>query len=251
MLLAVAAVAVVAVTATVWVSREPAVEPVAQDEVGPVLLVPGYGGDTGSLAELAAALESQGRDATVVALAGDGRGDLHLQAEVLDEAVGAALERTGARSVDVVGYSAGGVVARLWVKEYGGGSVARRVLTLGSPHHGAELAGLATDVAPDRCPTACLQLAPESDFLRQLNAGDETPAGPVWISVWSTDDTVVTPPSSASLDGALNLAVQSICPETAELSHGELPNDPFVVATAVRELGLAAPRAPSAAECAA
>ena len=128
------------------------------------------------------------------------------------------MQRAGARSVDVVGYSAGGVVARLWVRDHGGDSLARRVVTIGSPHHGTDLAGLGGDVAPDTCPEACHQLQPDSELLRKLNAGDETPAGPLWVSIWTTDDQVVVPPSSADLEGALDFTVQSVCPR-AVVSH--------------------------------
>src|SRR4051794_39813062 len=81
------------------------------DVPGPVLLVPGYGGSTASLRPLAERLRAEGRDATVVDLPGDGRGDLHAAADALDEAVSAALA-AGAKSVDLVGYSAGGVTIR-------------------------------------------------------------------------------------------------------------------------------------------
>ncbi len=247
-LVAMVGAVVVAVGLVLVANRAPTVDPVSQDEQGPVLIVPGYGGSTAALDELAAALEAAGRDASVVSLAGDGRGDLDLQAEVLDEAVTSALARTGAASVDVIGYSAGGVVARLWVRDHGGGSVARRILTLGSPHHGTDLAGVATDLSPDTCPEACLQLAPGSAFLNALNAGDETPDGPLWVSIWTTDDKVVTPPSSAELDDALNFSVQSVCPGLV-VSHSELPRLDFVVATTVAALEESAPSLPREQDC--
>lgn len=224
------------------------VTPVAQDRPGPVLLVPGYGGSQTALSVLAGRLQADGRDATVVQLAGDGTGDLRAQAEVLSAAAGAALARTGAPSVDVVGYSAGGVVARLWVRDYGGASLARRVITLGSPHHGTTLAGLAESAVPDQCPLACQQLVPDSDLLRTLNAGDETPAGPEFISVWTTADETVTPPDSARLDGALNLVVQDIC-AGSRVAHGQLPTDPVVSSIVELQLGSGAPEPLSAADC--
>ena len=57
-----ALVLAVAIAVAVVVRRDPPVDPVAQDEPGPVLLVPGYGGSTASLQVLADALADQGRD---------------------------------------------------------------------------------------------------------------------------------------------------------------------------------------------
>lgn len=229
--------------------RSPQVAPVAQDSQPPVLLVPGYGGATSDLQPLASALHTLGRQATIVTLAGDGTGDLRVQAGVLQRAVQSALGR-GAGSVDIVGYSAGGVTARLWMQAYDGGSVARRIVTLGSPQHGTDLASLASDIAPDSCPAACRQLATDSDLVRSLNAGDETPAGPRWVSIWTTDDRVSVPPETAVLDGALDFSVQSICP-SRQVTHGQLPTDPAVMAMVVAELRRTPPALPPSSVCAA
>ena len=239
--LAAVAAVVVGLAGTVLADRDPVRDapPVAQEVPGPVLLVPGYGGSGASLRTLGRRLAAEGRDVTVVPVPGDGTGDLAATADALADAADAALARTGAASVDVVGYSAGGVVARLWVAD-GGAGVARRVVTLGSPHHGTTLADLAGDVAPDRCPIGCVQLTTGSSLLAGLNAGDETPEGPVWVSIWTEQDETVTPPDSARLEGALNVPVQQVC-AGADIGHGQLPTDPRVQAMVLRVLGPAAP----------
>ena len=221
--------------------------PVAQDRPGPVLLIPGYGGGTAALQPLAGELAAQGRDATVVSLPGDGTGDLNASADAVGAAAAAALKRTGAQTVDLVGYSAGGLVARLWVADGHAGTV-RRVVTLGSPHHGTSLADLAGVFAPGECPAGCREMATDSDLISGLNAGDETPEGPTWVSIWTTQDETVDPPDSARLDGALNLTVQSVCP-TARVGHGDLPRDPLVQQMVVAELAAGAPVSLGPADC--
>lgn len=220
---------------------------VPQDRPGPVLLVPGYGGTGTSLAPLAAALRSAGRMAVIVPPVGNGTGDLGAQAEHLGEVALRVQREAAATSVDVVGFSAGGVVARLWVRDHGGEGVARRVFTLGSPQHGTSQAALALELAGG-CPAACQQLVPGSDLLRRLNAGDETPDGPAWATVHSTTDRVVTPVRSATLDGALNLVVQDACPG-AVVTHGDLPGHPVVLAALGTVLGPGAPVAPERVRC--
>jgi triacylglycerol lipase len=223
------------------------VEPVSQYDPGPVLLVPGYGGNVQSLQPLAAAVRSAGRNAVIVEPVGDGTDDLRKQAEHLAEVANRVRDDAGAASVDVIGYSAGGVVARLWVRDDGGAEVARRVLTLGSPHHGTSLAALGADLAGG-CPRACEQLIPDSDLLQSLNAGDETPAGPLWATIRSTGDQVVTPVDSAALSGALNIVVQDVCPDSTT-AHGDLPSNPVVVAALGSVLGTGLPQVPVHVAC--
>jgi hypothetical protein len=242
-LLLILAIAVIAVVR----AASGLVQPVPQTEPGPVLLVPGYGGNVQSLEPLADALRAAGRTAVIVDLVGDGTGDLRPQAEHLDEVAKRARDDAGAASVDVIGYSAGGVVVRLWVRDFGGAGIARRVLTLGSPHHGTSQAALGADVAGS-CPAACEQLIPGSDLLRRLNAGDETPDGPLWTTIRTTTDQVVTPVDSAALSGALNIVVQDVCPRS-HVAHGDLPHDPAVLAALSSVLGVGTPRAPSGVPC--
>jgi hypothetical protein len=238
----VAAAAVVVAAAVVTRARDGRARgPVAQGRPGPVLLVPGYGGSRSSLQPLAERLRAAGRTATVLALPGDGTGDLREAAGVVRAAADAAI-RGGAPSVDVVGYSAGGVTARVWAAQLGGASVARRIVTLGAPHHGTGLAALGVAVVPGQCPAGCQELSPGSALLRALNRGDETPDGPEWTSVWTDQDTTVTPPDSARLAGATDVVVQQVCPGTS-LAHGDLPTSSVVQAIVLEALGAGPARA--------
>ncbi|WP_370949228.1 esterase/lipase family protein [Amycolatopsis sp. cg5] len=201
----------------------------SQDRLGPVLLVPGYGGGRDALEALADRIrEETGRDTRVLTLDGDGTGDLLAQVKVLSEAA------ADAPSVDVIGYSAGGVVARLWTSR-DGAHQARRIITLGAPLHGTRVAAIGGAIVPGGCPLACQQLAPGSPVLARMDA-EKLPAGLPWLSVWSRDDRTVTPPESAELDGALNLAVQDVCPGVV-VQHAELPTHPVVVRMVLAALG--------------
>jgi len=233
------AVVVVVVGVVVVGNRGPSVDPAtrpAQDALGPVLLVPGYGGSQASLEPLADRIRATGRTAQVLALEGDGTGDLSAQVDVLARAVDAAL-KAGAPSVDVVGYSAGGVVAGLWVARDDGAAKARRVITLGAPLAGTSLAAAGALTLPSACPVACRQLAPGSSEMAEL-AGAHVGTALPWLSIWTTDDETVTPPESARLDGAVNVPLQSLCPGV-RVDHGSLPRDPAVAGLVLEGLSTA------------
>jgi triacylglycerol lipase len=223
-------IAVVVVGFLIRDDRGP-VRRVDPDRPGTVLLVAGYGGSTGSFDVLTERLRAAGRTVKLVPPVGDNTGDLRAQAKVLD---GIARQEiaAGAPSVDVVGYSAGGVVARIWTADLGGDGLARRVVTLGSPHHGTDVAGLAARLLAESCPTACRQLAPGSDILRGL---PEAPEGPRWVSIWTSKDEVVVPPSSGALRGAVDIQLQRVC-AGSQVEHGGLPRDPLTMGLVERAL---------------
>jgi triacylglycerol esterase/lipase EstA (alpha/beta hydrolase family) len=165
---------------------------------------------------------------------------------MLNTAVNRALAH-GAPSVDVIGYSAGGVVALIWARRDNGAHKARRIITLGAPFHGTSLAGAAAGLLPGACPAACQQLVPGSSLLTSLDPAD--PAGlPRWLALWTTDDTTVIPPDSGRLAGAVNLAIQSLCP-AVQISHSQLPTSPVVTAMVLQAIGTAPLGKPSATDC--
>ena len=239
--LVVAAAAVVAGLRVAGGQPEP-----AAGRPGTVLLVPGYGGSTTSLAELAARIKSTGRTTVIVPLAGDGTGDLTVQARLLNGYVNSAFA-AGSGPVTVIGYSAGGVVAWLWYVDYGGAGRAGTIITLGSPLHGARIAAVGTAYDPSLCPVACQQLAPGSALLTGLQ--ESAQPRPPWLSLWSADDQTVQPPDSARLSGAVNVPLQSVCPGVT-VQHSQLPTAPLVVGLVLRTLSAGRVTAPSPADCA-
>ena len=235
-------VAAVAAAAGLWRRAEP--ELARAGEV-PVLVVPGYNGTAVSVGTLAARLRAAGREVEVVELPDRGTRDLRTSAEAL----GRAVDRTGAARVDLVGYSAGGVVIRLWLADPTRALRARRVVLLGTPNHGTELAGAAAALDPGLCGSVC-QLAPGSGLLAELNRGDETPPGPRFFSIWTALDQTVVPPATAVLDGATNIRVQDVCP-SARLGHGDLISSPLALGLVVEALAGTLPDPPGAGDCAA
>lgn len=90
--------------------------------------------------------------------------------------------------IDLICHSLGGLVARVYLQELGGGRRIDRFVTIGTPHHGSHAAAWA--------PSAMVrQLKPDGPFLRHLNS---LPAPPVVAtSIAAGQDVMVLPPHSA------------------------------------------------------
>ena len=153
-------------------------------------------------------------------------------------------ERARALLTEALGVWRGEALGDLAGEPFAGAEVARRIVTLGSPLHGARIAGIGAALAPDACPQACRQLAPGSDVLDEIDAAP-LPDGLPWLSIWTENDETVQPPESARLAGAVNVPLQGLCPG-ARVSHGELPTDPAVTALVLAGLGTAPLTAPAA-----
>jgi triacylglycerol lipase len=219
----------------------------ADDRPGPVILVPGYGGDDQMLVGLADRLHRAGRTTTLLQLPNNAEGDLHEQAQVLAARVTQVL-KAGAPSVDLVGYSAGGIVVGLFVAAHP--QQVRRVVSIGSPMHGTDLAGLAAGFLPSACPVACQQMVPGTSLLASLVGAEPARTGVPWLSLWTTNDQVVQPVDSARVNGALNVVLQAVCADD-NVDHINLPADPLVAALTLKGLGTGVTAVPKAADCAA
>ncbi|HEX8067934.1 MAG TPA: triacylglycerol lipase [Thermoleophilaceae bacterium] len=121
------------------------------------------------------------------------------------------LASTGAAKVDLITHSMGGLSSRWYVKFLGGSAKVDEWVSLGGPNHGTDTANWCFD-------TSCGEMRIGSQFLADLNAGDETPGTVSYRTWWSPCDSVINPDSSVSLSGATNT-------KTACIAHTSLPDD--------------------------
>jgi triacylglycerol esterase/lipase EstA (alpha/beta hydrolase family) len=177
-----------------------------------VLLVHGTGATPGENwgSNYAAVLPKLGYDVCTVALPGRALGDIQVSAEYVVYAIRAMFTTYG-KKVDILGHSQGPLEPRWALKWWPGLRVqVDHVVMMAAPNHGTAIASGAL-----ACSQACLQMRPGSRFLAALNAGDETPDGPFYTSIYSLTDELVQPaapqPTSA-LVGAENVLMQDVCP---------------------------------------
>jgi triacylglycerol esterase/lipase EstA (alpha/beta hydrolase family) len=190
------------------------VEAAAAGPPDPVIIVAGTGSPAFANELLAARMRSDGYRVWIFELPALGLGDINASAQSLNQFADSVRAETGASRVDLVGHSQGGLVARSYVKYYGGSDEVDSLITLGTPHRGTYLANLANLAGFGNCLAivACQQMAIGSSYLDALNAGDDT-IGPVrYTTLRSATDEIVRPVDTATLfDGAVNVRIQSPC----------------------------------------
>jgi pimeloyl-ACP methyl ester carboxylesterase len=169
--------------------------------------------------------------------------------------VDAVLGATGARKVDVVGHSQGGMMPRYWMHHLGGAKKVDDLVGIAPSSHGTQGVLVAypdgtfgTVVGEENplCP-ACSDQVAGSAFMQELNAPGDTVRGPSYTVISTIYDEVVTPYTSQFLDGparqVTNITIQDLCPADV-FEHDQTPNDPVVhqiVAHALAQRGPADP----------
>jgi triacylglycerol esterase/lipase EstA (alpha/beta hydrolase family) len=190
----------------------------------PVLLLHGYGCNSGYWAHLiplldAARISHASVDLEPVA------GDIDGYVPLVERKVEALCAATGASKVAIVAHSMGGLVARAWMRAHGTHALAR-LITLGTPHHGTALArfGLGANA---------FQMRPGSAWLRELATSEDADgkgaARALVTSLYTHHDNIVSPQESSRLEGARNL-------EFGGVGHVALGSNPRVLAAVMQEL---------------
>ncbi|MGW0893793.1 esterase/lipase family protein [Saccharopolyspora sp. NPDC002578] len=135
-------------------------------------------------------------------------------AEFVDE----VRDTTGSEKVDIVGHSQGGMLPRYYLGELGGADAVEHLVGLSPSNHGTDVLGLSKLPGVPELLQAGLgdsvrdQLA-DSEFMAELNAGDDTVPGVDYTVIQTKYDEVVTPHTSAFLDGpqVTNVLLQDGC----------------------------------------
>lgn len=135
-------------------------------------------------------------------------------ADEIRQQIDRILSETRAAKVDIIAHSAGSVSSRYYLKNLAGTAKVDAWVSLAGPNHG-------TDTALNCNFTPCVEIRIGSQFLADLNSGDETPGLVRYATWWSACDETINPDSSVPLAGAANQ--QSAC-----IAHGQFFTDPVV-----------------------
>ena len=207
----------------------------------PVILVPGtFENMAKNWATMSPALKSQGYCVYALNYGAtngvDATGPVADSASQLSPFVDKVLASTGARKVDLVGHSQGGMMPRYYLGFLGGANKVNHLVGIAPSNHGTR--GLiapspdsvppATSVGGSNC-QACADQQAGSPFLAKLNSIGDTVSGPAYTVISTTHDEVVTPYPSQFLAGparqVTNITIQDKCPADV-IDHDQAPNDP-------------------------
>lgn len=183
----------------------------------PVLLLHGFGANSGLWRLLAQRLHAAGISHATLDLE-PVLGSIDDYADLIDARATMLCKATGASELIVIGHSMGGLAARAWMRRHGSARVAQ-LITLGTPHFGSWLASYGSGINAG-------QMVPPGDdagaWLNQL-ATSETPAMRARVlSIWSRHDNIVSPQDAALLPGATHVALDLV-------GHVALGFDPAVL----------------------
>jgi triacylglycerol esterase/lipase EstA (alpha/beta hydrolase family) len=181
-------------------------------------------------------------------------GDVAASASKLSSEVKSVLSETGARKVDIVGWSLGGVMPRYYVSKLGGASKVHMLVALAPSNYGTDvhglvslitdygLLGVVTTLLAATC-RACVEQLHGSSFLHSLNLAPTAP-GVRYVVIETKRDDVVTPYSNAFLPAGpnvRNITLQHQCAEDAS-DHVSIPYDSNALQDIVNALGPDDPR---------
>ncbi len=169
----------------------------------PVLLLHGYGCNSGYWAHLIPLLDAETISHAALDLE-PMMGAIDDYVPMVQRAVQALCMKTGSPNVIIVAHSMGGLVARAYMRAHGSEQVAHG-FTLGTPHHGTSLANLGVGKNAVQMRRGAQPDAPESQWLRDLAAAESAETRALITSIFTHHDNIVAPQTSSILPGARSI----------------------------------------------
>lgn len=192
----------------------------ARPGADPVILVSGFANTPAGWEEWVRSLRADGFKVFVVDLKHDGLGDMNTAADEVAAFVADVKRKTGARKVDLVGFSEGGLLDRMFIAQRGGASSVDRAISLATPHHGFAFGSAVQRAAKllrihSALPASLWQMIEGCELLTSLDQAEQAtgvraPDSTVrWASVYSQVIDGAIAPWSSALEGAVNIPVTS------------------------------------------
>ncbi len=204
-------------------------------ERNPVLLIHGLSDTTLVFNNLSAYLSGLGWSVYSFNLIPN-NGDVRL--DYLAKQVADFVARTfdAEQPLDVIGFSMGGIVARYYIQRLGGINRVQRFISIASPNNGTLAAYLSWR-------PGCVQMRPDSEFLRDLNQDSAMLERLNFTVIWTPHDLMIVPPQSSQMPVGKEVVIPSrfhswmLTDKRCLRAVATALSEPILVASASRKLG--------------
>lgn len=215
----------------------------------PIVMIHGSGASKGSWEELGGELRTQGWAVFAPDFGTRATEPIAESAAQIGAYIDAVLLVTGAAQVVLIGHSQGGVVARYWMRTYGGYMKVRHMITLAVPNHGTLMGGILHPMTKVHRVEGLLEQLVTSMFgptgfeqirgneiMRFLAEGSDLDPGVTYSCIATHFDPFIQPPEVAFLEvnedddpeRVHNIWVEDTYPR-AMIRHQDMVRDPRVI----------------------
>ncbi len=163
----------------------------------PVLLVHGVIHNRSAFVRLKNRMEKQGWENVFTMNYSTFHGNILQMVEELGRKIELVMKKTGAKQIDIVAHSLGGIVSRAYMSLGEGRGKVKRLVTLGTPHQGTHLSFFAKGLSRGAL-DADLRV---DSYLIRLLVGTDLPKTSEIVSIYSHFDWTVVPTENSRVKG--------------------------------------------------
>ena len=168
----------------------------------PLILVHGFYSDSSDLKKIGDRLKKRGKSIYLIDL---NPNDASIPIEDYARQLSQFINNNFAprQSLDLIGFSMGGLVCRYYLQRLGGLKRVQNLVTVACPNQGTLTAHLTWNYG-------CRQMLPESYFLQDLNSDEYTLNRINCTAIWNPLDFIIFPPQNSKLSTGSNVMIPCI-----------------------------------------